>query len=331
VTAAITIAGVTKRFGATVAVDRLDLTVPRGALCGFLGRNGAGKSTTIRMIMSIIYPDEGSIEVLGGSALAAKDRIGYLPEERGVYRKMRVGEFLGYMGRLKGLPTAGLRSRVSRWLERIDLAGTERRRCSDLSKGMQQKVQFVAALLHEPELVILDEPFSGLDPINAEVMQSIIADLSKEGRTIIFSTHAMHQAERLCDQIVLIDHGRKLLDSSMQSIRRTFSPRTVLVEPLDQEHEAAAGDGFLDRDALGSIPGVLERVRRDDGGLELLLSEDTDARELLREIAGRVPFRRLELRQVTLEEVFIRLVRSTPTPPRTAALSKVNSTASSAA
>lgn len=313
-TAAISIAGVIKRFGPTLAVDRLDLTVPRGALCGFLGRNGAGKSTTIRMIMSIIYPDEGSIEVLGGSALAAKDRIGYLPEERGVYRKMRVGEFLAYMGRLKGLPASGLRSRVSRWLARIELAGTERRRCSDLSKGMQQKVQFVAALLHEPELVILDEPFSGLDPINAEVMQSIIAELAREGRTIIFSTHAMHQAERLCDQIVLIDHGRKLLDSSMHSIRRTFNPRTVVVEPMDGEEHS--GERSVNLSELESLHGVLECARRGDGGVELLLSEECDARELLLEIAGRVPFRRLELRQVTLEEVFIRLVRSTPAPER---------------
>lgn len=314
-TAAISIAGVTKRFGPTVAVDSLDLTIPRGSLCGFLGRNGAGKSTTIRMIMSIIYPDQGAIEVLGGSALAAKDRIGYLPEERGVYRKMRVGEFLAYMGRLKGLPTAGLRSTVARWLARIELPGVERKRCSDLSKGMQQKVQFVAALIHDPELVILDEPFSGLDPINAGVMHSIIEELSRQGRTIIFSTHAMHQAERLCSQIVLIDHGRKLLDSSMQEIRRSFDPRTLVIEPLEEP----GMDTARDLDEIRRIDGVLDITPQEDGTLEVLLGEQADPSPILRTLAGGIPFRRLELRQVTLEEVFVRLVRSAAPSPQSSA------------
>jgi len=302
---AISISGVSKRFGSTLAVDRLDLRVERGALCGFLGRNGAGKSTTIRMIMSIIYPDQGSVEVLGGSALAAKDRIGYLPEERGVYRKMRVGDFLAYVARLKGMPSAGLRATISRWLARIELPGVERKKCSDLSKGMQQKVQFIAALIHDPELVILDEPFSGLDPINAEVMHSVIAELSRRGRTIIFSTHAMHQAERLCDQIVLIDHGRKVLDSSMQEIRRTFDPRTLVVEPLD----ARDADLADLRSIVQALPGVSDAAPHGDGALELLLSEDADPASLMRSIATHTTFRRLELRQVSLEEVFVRLVR----------------------
>ena len=163
----ISIQNVSKSFGSTRAVRGLNLDVPRGSLCGFLGPNGAGKSTTIRMIMSIIYPDSGTINVKGGSALKNKDRIGYLPEERGVYKKMRVGDFLLYMARLKGLDGPGLKARVREWLERVGLGETEMKRCDELSKGMQQKVQFIGAVIHHPDLIILDEPFSGLDPVSA--------------------------------------------------------------------------------------------------------------------------------------------------------------------
>ncbi|MCZ6543106.1 MAG: ATP-binding cassette domain-containing protein, partial [Planctomycetota bacterium] len=190
----ITLRGVNKSFGSTHAVRQLDLDVPRGSLCGFLGPNGAGKTTTIRMIMSIIYPDSGSIEVLGGNALKSKDRIGYLPEERGLYRKMRVGEFLQYLTKLKGVRRRDLSTYIQRWLERIDLPDVYRKKCEELSKGMQQKLQFLATILHEPDLLILDEPFSGLDPVNMRLVRDLIREQHEAGRTIIFSTHVMHQA-----------------------------------------------------------------------------------------------------------------------------------------
>ncbi len=292
----ITLRGVSKSFGSTRAVRELDLEVPHGSLCGFLGPNGAGKTTTIRMIMSIIYPDSGSIEVLGGSALRSKDRIGYLPEERGVYRKMRVGDFLEYMARLKGV-RQGVGARVRRWLERVDLPGQERRKCEELSKGMQQKVQFVAAVLHDPELLIFDEPFSGLDPVNTELLKELIRELNEQGRTIIFSTHILTQAEQLCDRIFLINHGLKLLDATMHEIDARFDPRTIRAEPLD---------GAAD---LSRIDGVRAAHRLEGGdGLELELEEGADPQGVMQRVLAEHPMRAIELRRLSLTEVFVRLV-----------------------
>jgi ABC-2 type transport system ATP-binding protein len=294
---AIHIRSTNKRFGTTHAVRDLDLDVPHGSLCGFLGPNGAGKSTTIRMIMSIIYPDTGSVRVLGGSALKAKDRIGYLPEERGVYRKMRVGEFLEYIGRLKGLGGPRLRTHIADWLERIELPGVARKRCHELSKGMQQKVQFLAAVIHDPELLIFDEPFSGLDPVNATLLNSLIREMNDEGKTIIFSTHVLHQAEQLCDRIFLINHGVKLLDDSVENLRRQFDPRTVLAVPLN---------GKVD---LSGLPGVREVMPVGNGrGFELHLEESADPQPVMQSVMDRGPMQSVELRRVTLEEIFVRLV-----------------------
>jgi ABC-2 type transport system ATP-binding protein len=296
---AIDIRGVNKRFGSTHAVRDLDLAVPVGTLCGFLGPNGAGKSTTIRMIMSIIYPDSGTIDVLGGNALQNKDRIGYLPEERGVYRKMRVGEFLRYIARLKGCEHAGLDDYIREWLVRVDLEDVLRKRCQELSKGMQQKVQFVAAVIHDPDLIILDEPFSGLDPVNVELLNRLIRELNGQGKTIIFSTHVLHQAELLCDRFFLIDHGVKLLDATLAEIREDHDPRSIIVEPLDH----AAGGLAVD--------GVTDIINRDGGaGLELRLERDCDPQAIMRRIIEGVPVRSIELRQLSMEEVFISLVRS---------------------
>ncbi len=295
--ASIALRGVTKTFGRTVAVRGLDLDVPRGSLCGFLGPNGAGKTTTIRMIMAIIYPDSGSISVLGGSALRSKDRIGYLPEERGVYRKMHVGDFLFYMARLKGVRSAGLRERVRSWLARVGLPDYERRKCEELSKGMQQKVQFVASVVHDPELVILDEPFSGLDPVNTELLRDMIKGLHDEGRTIIFSTHILHQAEQICDRIFLIHRGVKLLDATMQEIRDRYDPRTILAEPLD---------GSID---LATIEGVRGVRRLADGpALELEIDPRADPQSVMRAVLERHPMRSVELRRLSLTELFVRLV-----------------------
>ena len=193
-THAIELRDVRKTFGANVAVDRLSLVVPRGAVCGVIGPSGAGKTTCIRMIMSILFPDSGSLSVLGrASALEAKDQIGYLPEERGVYRRMPVGAFLTYIARLKGVTEAEIPARVRRGLERVELGGSEKKRCEELSKGTLQKVQILAAIIHQPDLLILDEPFTGLDPVSTRLLRDIVVAEHRRGATILFSTHAMHQ------------------------------------------------------------------------------------------------------------------------------------------
>ena len=302
-TAAISIRGVEKRFGDRLAVAGLDLEIARGSLCGVLGPNGAGKSTTIRMVLSILYPDRGTVEVLGGSALSAKERIGYLPEERGLYRTMRVGEYLAFIARLKGVPRAGLAARVRNWLERIELGGVEHRRCQELSKGMQQKVQFIAAVVHEPELLILDEPFSGLDPVNAVVLDRLVSELHREGRTILLCTHQMQQAERICDRLVLIHRGRKQLDATLPEIHARFDPRTLAYEPLEP---AACGEA-----ELAALPGVQSVTRARDGrGFRLSLADAANLQDLFERLARRGPARRIEIERVSLEDVFVRVVRA---------------------
>ena len=298
---AVVISGLTKTFGPKVAVKDLNLVVPTGSLCGFIGPNGAGKTTTIRMIMSIIFPDSGELSVLGQpSADKSKDRIGYLPEERGVYRKMKVAAFLTYMARLKGLDSgAPLRQKVHTWLERMGLADSAKKRCEELSKGMQQKVQFIASVIHEPDLLILDEVFSGLDPVNRKLMRTMIDEQHRAGRTIIFSTHAMYEAEQLCDRVFMIHRGVKVLDATLGEIRARFDPRTIIVEP-------AADEGLAEA-ALGAIPGI-DALHHTRDGLELHLGEHTDPRGVMAEIVRATPVRRVELKRVTLEDVFISLV-----------------------
>lgn len=300
---AILIEGVTKRFRDKTAVDNLDLVVPRGSLCGFLGPNGAGKTTTIRMIMSIFFPDQGNIRVLGkASAIESKDQIGYLPEERGLYRKMKVVDFLEYMAKLKGLGGAGLGRMIDDWLERIALADVRKKKCEELSKGMQQKIQFVAAVMHDPELIILDEPFSGLDPVNARLMRGLIEDMHRAGKTIIFSTHVLHSAEQLCTRIFMINKGRKILDGSIDEIRGQFDPRTIVVEPSDPGRDDAT-------DSLRAITGVIGVLRSGQlGTYEARLAEGADTRRTMAQIMERMPVRRLELRRATLEDVFVHLV-----------------------
>jgi len=292
----ISICGVSKSFGQTQAVRNLDLEVPRGSLCGFLGPNGAGKSTTIRMIMSIIYPDAGQITVLGGSTLGNKDRIGFLPEERGLYRKMRVGEFLAFMAHLKGV-RGDVRKLAFDWLNRLELPGMFDKRCQELSKGMQQKVQVLASVIHNPDLIILDEPFSGLDPVNSAVLSRTIRELHAEGKTIIFSTHVLPQAEELCERIFLINHGVKLLDATMSEIRERFDPRTILVEPMTPN-----GD-FRD------VPGVVASRPLDQSRqFELSLEPNADPQLVMQAITSRTAVRSIELRRPTLSDVFVQLV-----------------------
>jgi ABC-2 type transport system ATP-binding protein len=220
---------VTKRFAGHTAVEGLSLDVPKGGIFGLLGPNGAGKSTTIRMIMNIITPDEGRISVFD-SVAASRDlseRIGFLPEERGLYKKMRVLDHLVFLGEAKGISRASAKTRAVNWLERLGLMDWAQKKVEDLSKGMQQKVQFISALLHDPELLILDEPFSGLDPVNSQVMKDVVVEAARDGRTVLFSTHIMEQAERMCDHIVIIARGKKLVDGPLAQIKRDFGGRHI--------------------------------------------------------------------------------------------------------
>ena len=297
---AISMVGVRKTFGRNVAVEGIDLEIPRGGLYGFIGPNGAGKTTTIRMIMSIIFPDAGDLRVLGRrSAIESKDRIGYLPEERGVYKKMKVQSFLMHIGRLKGLEARGLRGRVLEWLERVELSDVARQKCEELSKGMQQKVQFIASVLHEPDLLILDEPFSGLDPVNMRLLRSLIDEQHREGRTVIFSTHVMQQAEEICDNIVMIHEGRKVLDDTLDDIRRRFDPRAIHLDPIDRDADRS--------DEIGRVAGVASAHRR-DGHYEIVLDQGVVPHDAMGRLLDACPAAKIEIKRPTLEDIFIEIV-----------------------
>ncbi|GJQ30865.1 MAG: ABC transporter ATP-binding protein [Phycisphaerae bacterium] len=300
-TYAIELRALRKAFGPRVAVDDFDLAIPTGALVGFIGPNGAGKTTTIRMVMSIIFPDRGTIKVLGrASAVESKDRIGYLPEERGLYKKMKVGAFLAYMARLKGMDGDGLDNRVQTWLERVGLGDCAKKRCEELSKGMQQKVQFISAVIHEPDLLILDEPFSGLDPVNSRVLRGLIDEQHRAGKTIIFSTHQMSQAEALCDRIVMIHQGRKVLDDTPGAIRSRFDPRAVELE-AGKPNVAAA---------LGALPEVVS-THAHNGRVRVELREGVEAAEMIPRLASVTGAHRIEVVRPTLEDIFIEIVQDT--------------------
>ena len=291
---------VSKTYGETRAVSNLNLSIPSGVLCGFLGPNGAGKSTTIRMMMSIIHPDSGNIQVLDTSALEAKDHIGYLPEERGVYRKMKVGTFIQYIANLKGIRGPRLKRDVDNWLDRVELPGVKKKRCEELSKGMQQKVQFIASIIHNPELIILDEPFSGLDPLNTQTIGSIIHELHREGKTIIFSTHVLQQAEEICDRIVMIDKGRKVIDDEINHVHEAHNPNLIQVFPLD-----------LNAD-FTSLPEVEHQtLTKEEDAYHLKLTAGADPIKVIQTIAGSTPIKGVEILKPTLTEIFINKVAET--------------------
>lgn len=291
--------GVRKTFGQKVAVEGIDLAIPQGSVYGFIGPNGAGKTTTIRMIMSILFPDQGELSVLGKkSALESKDRIGYLPEERGIYKKMKVGAFLKHIGRLKGLDSRGLSNTVQEWLDRVELADVYKKKCEELSKGMQQKVQFIASVLHDPDLIILDEPFSGLDPINMRLLRNLIDDEHAKGKTVIFSTHVMYQAEQLCDHIVMIHEGVKVLDDTLEDIRTRFDPRALHIDPI-------AGLGVSNE--IANVNGVAH-VSAVEGALEVVLNEGTNPQDAMKALLAAHPMNRIEIKRPTLEDVFIEIV-----------------------
>ncbi|MDA1008337.1 MAG: ATP-binding cassette domain-containing protein [Planctomycetota bacterium] len=298
---AVVLIDVRKSFGSVRAVAGVDFRLARGEVCGFLGPNGAGKSTLIRMIMAIIRQDSGELTVLDGDPVDVKDRVGYLPEERGLYRKMKVGTFLSYIGRLKGLTARDARRRAGEALERLELPGILDRRCSDLSKGQQQKVQFVSSILHEPELLVLDEPFSGLDPVNRRTLQVEIESLRQRGKTIIFSTHQMEQAERLCDRVILVHHGRKLLDASLADALRSPGVHAIEAEPLGALDEA--------RRALIALPCVKHAaVSEESRTIRLDISPEIALREAMIQALECTPLTSVRESRATLDDVFVHLV-----------------------
>jgi ABC-2 type transport system ATP-binding protein len=293
---------VTKRFAGHTAVDQLSLVVAPGVLYGLLGPNGAGKTTTIRMIMNILIPDEGSVRLFDGAGTARdySRRIGFLPEERGLYPKMRVLDVLVFLAETKEVGRRVARAKALDWLGRLGLADWRQRKVSDLSKGMQQKVQFIATLLHDPDLVLLDEPFAGLDPVNAEVMREIVLDLRRRGKTILFSTHIMEHAEKLCDHVCIIAQGRKLVDDTLGRVKQTHGGRHLTVA-----FEGQAGNAtrlFADRRLVTKV---------DDFGqyAELELAPGADAQLILKELVDSgARLARFELTAPSLHKIFIDLV-----------------------
>jgi ABC-2 type transport system ATP-binding protein len=288
---------VSKRFDSVAAVSGLDLHVQKGAIFGLLGPNGAGKTTTLRMVMHVLVPDSGEVRIFEERASEkTQDRIGYLPEERGLYNRMKVREVLVFLGALKGLSETVAAARAREWLERLNLSAWSEKRVRELSKGMQQKVQFIAAVLHAPLLLILDEPFAGLDPVNAALVKDIMLDLRRNGTTIILSTHRMEQVEMMCDAICLIHRGRSVLAGDLRSIKQSYGKNTVRLE-------WSGDDSFLE------LPGVIERLNHFGGMVEAKLLPGADAQEILRSAVGRgVRLTRFELVEPPLNDIFIEKV-----------------------
>lgn len=300
---------IVKKFGNHVAVDDISFEVPRGSVYGILGPNGAGKTTSLRMINDIIAPDSGRIEILdglapGGSAAA---KIGYLPEERGLYPKMKVGDIIEFMGELRGLTRADARKRGGHWLERLGLGKWTKNKVQDLSKGMQQKVQFATALLHEPELVILDEPWSGLDPINAEVLRDVVAEIRASGRTVLFSTHQMEQAEKIVDAFCIIARGKLVLDGKLRDIKRSWAAEgwIALAYADDASREKAHAplhDTALVAEQRPPHPGEV-------ADCEVRLADGIAAQQLLSAlVTAGVALRKFEVVVPTLHQIFVEKV-----------------------
>jgi len=306
-TTAVRLDRITKRFADHLAVDDLSLAVPPGVIYGLLGPNGAGKTTTIRMMLNIILPDSGAVQVFGGNGTARdhSERIGYLPEERGLYRRMRVLDVLVFLAEMKGVDRGKARARALAWLDRLGIGEWRARRVDDLSKGMQQKVQFIATLLHDPSLVILDEPFAGLDPVNAQILKDVVLELRNGGVTVLLSTHVMEQAEKLCDMLCIIAHGRKLVDGPLAEIKRGHGGQHLTIG-FDGHGGAAAVQLFADKRLVRKV---------DDYGqyAEVELVPDADPQDLLRALVqAGVRLSRFELVEPSLHKIFIDLVGRDP-------------------
>jgi len=300
---------VVKRFAGHTAVRNVSWRVPRGVVYGLLGPNGAGKTTTIRMLLNIIAPDEGQISIFGqpNSARGVQDAIGYLPEERGLYRKMQVRRLLRFLAELKGVSRKVADARITQWMERLGLRTAEKdwgtAKIDDLSRGMQQKVQFIGTLLHDPELVVLDEPFSGLDPINAQALKDTVVDLRRQGKTVIFSTHLMDNAERLCDAVCIIARGEMVLDGPLGEVKARHGGRHVALS-------LESSNGDVSR--IFADAALVRRVNDSNRYLEVEMAEGADPQELLRRLvsAGAL-VQRFELIQPSLHQIFLDKVGAT--------------------
>src|SRR5262245_16082074 len=293
---AIELKDVTKQFGDFLAVKNLSFAVPQGSIFGFLGPNGAGKTTTIRMITNIVGPDSGEILWLGQKITSEFQKlIGYMPEDRGLYSKRRIGDQLIFFGRLKGLTKREAVRQVDEWLTRFELSGSKKMTAVELSKGMRQKVQFIAAVLHDPEVLILDEPFTGLDPISVSLLKEVILGLKLRGRTIIFSTHQMEQVEQICDEVCLINHGTKVLGGTLGEIKKRFKNNSALLG-------YSGNDSFLANE-------LFQQVNRHRDHIVIMLKDPSDAQEVLRQAlsAGAV-INRFEMVEPTLNDIFIKTI-----------------------
>jgi ABC-2 type transport system ATP-binding protein len=290
---AVEIENVTKTFGRVIAVDDLSLAVPTGSVYGFIGPNGSGKTTTLRMIMSIFYPDRGRIRIFGEEALGAcTDRVGYLPEERGLYKNMKVRELLQFYGRLKG--GVKVDGQVDEWLDRLDLAAWADKKVETLSKGMSQKVQFIATVVSQPEMIILDEPFTGLDPVNTDAIRSAVLQMQDRGTTVIFSTHDMNVAEKMCDFIFMIFKGKKVLDGTLASIQDKYGNDTLRVRT----------DGGAS--ALKDMQGV-EKINDFGQVQELRMARGADPQDVLTQMMSRARVHSFEVAKPSLHDIFVRI------------------------
>jgi ABC-2 type transport system ATP-binding protein len=285
---------IVKTFAHVRAVDGISFTVRRGTITGLLGRNGAGKTTTIRMITGIFMPDSGTIE-WSGEGGSFRDQVGYLPEERGLYKQMKVVEHLVFLAEIKGKRAADVRPVIDRWLERFELVEKREAKVEELSKGNQQKVQLIGTLLHDPELIILDEPQSGLDPVNMVLVRNLLRELKDEGRTILLSTHMMGEAEKMADEIVLIHRGKVVLDGSLEEVRGSFGRNTLHVE--------FEGDGAF----LEGLPDV-KRAAISNNTAEITLADGSDPQKILEASMARLRIRKFEVASPSLEEIFIERV-----------------------
>jgi len=293
---ALLLRNICKSFDHFKAVDDLTVTVPAGSIYGFLGPNGAGKTTTIRMIMNIIRPDSGSVSIFGdGSVENMRSRISYMPEERGLYRKMTVRSVLAFFGSLKGVSSNVLAGRIPFWLEQVNLTDYANKKVEELSRGMHQKLQFAVAAINQPDLLILDEPFSGLDPVNQEILKNIILRMRENGATVVFSTHVMHEAEKLCDYILLINKGKTVIDGKLKKIKDRYRTGAVSAE--------LAGDvSFIE-----ALP-IVSSVKRQDDRFDIVLKDNADPQKLLAELVGKVTVSAFEVKAPSLHEIFIKLV-----------------------
>jgi ABC-2 type transport system ATP-binding protein len=289
------LAGVTKAYETKLAVDNLSLSIDAGQMFGLLGPNGAGKTSSIRMMMGITIPDSGKVSLFGKPfERKSLERVGYLPEERGLYKKMKVLDQLVFFGELHGLTAAEARKRSTAWTTRMEIGDVLNKKTDELSKGMQQKIQFIASLLHDPGLIIMDEPFSGLDPVNAVLVEKTLLELKDQGKAILFSTHRMDQVEKLCDSICLVNNGRAVLAGKVREIKSTYKRDRVIVE-------------FQGSSEFLNSPEIAE-AKNFSGHAEIRLKENGDAQKLLHQAAAAATIYRFELVEPSLEEIFIQTV-----------------------